>query len=291
MSSTGYIAPPDLEGVVQLLADNPKARILAGGHSLLLQANRGGIASSLLVDLKNIHALSGVELEPDGTLKIGAMSTIRTIATDELVRAQYPALAEAALLIGDAQLRNRATLGGSLALADPEADLPALILALEARIVIKGLQNPRTMPAAEFFTGSRQTVLKPGEVITSVLFRAAPERFGWHTKNSRIPPHYTRSAALRPRSHWAGMVRLPPCALPLQEPRTIQCAYNPSKRRLCMSPSMTSLLPVPPRPCLTIWFCVTICSHPLSIAATYYKYSPGALSSAPLHALPLRRNE
>jgi aerobic carbon-monoxide dehydrogenase medium subunit len=178
MSSTGYIAPPDLEGVVQLLADNPKARILAGGHSLLLQANRGGIASSLLVDLKNIHALSGVELEPDGTLKIGAMSTIRTIATDELIRAQYPALAEAALLIGDAQLRNRATLGGSLALADPEADLPALILALEAMIVIKGLQNPRTIPAAEFFTGPHQTVLKPGELITSVLIRATPERFG-----------------------------------------------------------------------------------------------------------------
>jgi carbon-monoxide dehydrogenase medium subunit len=178
MSSTGYIAPPDLEGVVQLLADNPKARILAGGHSLLLQANRSAIANLLLIDLKNIHALSGVELEPDGTLKIGAMSTIRAIATDELIRAQYPALAEAALLIGDAQLRNRATLGGNLALADPEADLPALILALEATIVIKGLQNPHTIPAAEFFTGPHQTVLKPGEVITSVLFRAAPEHFG-----------------------------------------------------------------------------------------------------------------
>jgi aerobic carbon-monoxide dehydrogenase medium subunit len=178
LSSTGYIAPPDLDRVVRLLADNPRARILAGGHSLLLQANRNGIAGCLLIDLKNIHALSGIELEPDGTLKIGAMSTVRAIATDELIRTQYPALAEAALLIGDAQLRNRATLGGSLALADPEADLPALILALDATIVIKGLQNPHTIPAAEFFTGPRQTVLKSGEVITSVLFRAVPERFG-----------------------------------------------------------------------------------------------------------------
>jgi aerobic carbon-monoxide dehydrogenase medium subunit len=174
---TRYVSPSDLDEAVRLLATESGARVLAGGHSLLLPAKRAGIAGAMLVDLRKVDELVGIELQPDGSLKIGAMTSIRAIAADEVIRTRYPALAEAAQVIGDAQVRNRATLGGSLADANPEADLPAVLLALDASIQIKGAQT-RTVRADQFLTGARKTAIGRDEIITSAVLQPPPQRSG-----------------------------------------------------------------------------------------------------------------
>lgn len=165
-----YIAPDSLQEAVQLLSQNVGASILAGGHSLMPDIKLRRVAPSLLVDLRKLQALRGIEhRESDGGgLRIGAMTTCDAIAASEEVRSNYRALAEAALSIGDPQVRNCSTIGGSLAYNDPAADLPAVALALEAMINTVGPDGTRAMLADEFSTGSFTTRLAPHEIITSV---------------------------------------------------------------------------------------------------------------------------
>lgn len=178
MSATRYAVAESVEAAVSLLSSDPRARLLAGGYSLLLPKDRRKIAGSLLIDLRKVPELLGIQMGPDGSLQIGAMTTIGAIASHELIRRHFPALAEAAELIGDAQVRNRATLGGSLAVSDPESDLPALILALDASVSVQRQGGSRTIPADQFFTGSQRTALARDEVIASVLFPPQPKRSG-----------------------------------------------------------------------------------------------------------------
>src|SRR5947209_15399797 len=125
MSLFGHVSPPSVEEAVSILASRPEAKVLAGGNNLLLPANRDALAGCLLVDLRKIHTLTGIERDADH-VRIGAMTTIAAIAASQLIGDEFPALAEAAEMIGDSQVRNRATLGGSIGAGDPEADLPAL---------------------------------------------------------------------------------------------------------------------------------------------------------------------
>src|SRR3954464_8923126 len=133
-SSAGYAAPTSLDDALWLLANNPDARVLARGHGLLVEPARRQIASALLVDLRKVPGLTGIQRDASGGVKIGAMTTLSAIAADAGLRKTYPAFALAADTTGDPQMRNRATLGGSLASSDPEADLPALALALDATL-------------------------------------------------------------------------------------------------------------------------------------------------------------
>src|SRR5688572_28191292 len=123
MSSFGYAAPQTLSDAIALLTENSGARLLAGGHRLLVEPQRSRLAGSLLVDLRKIDGLSAVAAQPDGGVDVGPMTTLAVLAVNESVRKTRPALAEAARITEDAQIRNRATLGGSLAGADPEADV------------------------------------------------------------------------------------------------------------------------------------------------------------------------
>ena len=170
-----YAAPRSVEEAVTLLAKNTGARVLAGGHSLLVEPGRSSVGDALLVDLGRIDGLGGISRENDGSLRTGAMTTLATLAASDVVVAAYPVLAEAARACGDAQLRNRATLGGSLASADPEAALPALALALDARVELTGPAGPRTLPVAEWLDRGPGAA---GEVITAVLWPAAVPRSG-----------------------------------------------------------------------------------------------------------------
>lgn len=172
MTMHGYVAPPDLNEVIMLLAKTPGARILAGGQGLLVEPIRR-VASSLLVDLRNVPGLTGLDPQPDGGLKIGAMVTLADISSSHVVRAIYPALGEAARVMGDAQLRNRATLGGHLASVDPEADVTAVVLALNANIDIVGPRGSRTIPMSNLITGPYQTMILPDEVLVAIN---VPER-------------------------------------------------------------------------------------------------------------------
>jgi aerobic carbon-monoxide dehydrogenase medium subunit len=177
VSLFGYVSPPTLEEAVAILSSRPEAKLLAGGNKLLLPANRDAIAGSLLVDLRKVPTLTGIEREPDG-VRIGAMERIAAIAASEVIGAEFPALAEAAEMIGDAQVRNRATLGGSIAARDAEADLPALMLSLDARFNLLGAQGWRTVSAQDFFNQSGSEDAQRGEVIVSIAIPSLPERTG-----------------------------------------------------------------------------------------------------------------
>jgi carbon-monoxide dehydrogenase medium subunit len=177
MSSFEYAAPRSLDEAISLLTKNANARALAGGHRLLVEPERSRLPGHLLVDLGKIPGLAGI-MPDGGGLNIGSMTTLAALASDDGVRKSYPALAEAARVTEDAQQRNRATLGGSLALADPEADLPAPVLALEARINIAGARGSRTLAADELITAAYRTALAPGEVIESIALPRLGERTG-----------------------------------------------------------------------------------------------------------------
>ncbi len=170
-ASFSYESPRSLGEALALLASNPEAKVLAGGHSLLPAMKLRLTAPAMLVDLGRIAGLRYIRHAGDG-LAMGAMSTHSDVESSALVRASSPLLAEAAASIGDVQVRNCGTLGGSLAHADPAADYPAAILALDADLVAMSGTGERVIPARRFFTGLFTTALKPGEILTEVRVRA-----------------------------------------------------------------------------------------------------------------------
>ncbi len=161
-----YAAPATLNETLALLAKNPEAKALAGGHSLLPVMKLRLSSPSMLVDLRNVAELRGVSANGGGW-RIGAMTTHAQIASNANLK-RYQALIDATSNIGDAQVRNRGTIGGSLAHADPAADLPAVVLALEATINATGARGARSISIEQFFTGMLATALEEGEIITSV---------------------------------------------------------------------------------------------------------------------------
>jgi carbon-monoxide dehydrogenase medium subunit len=166
-ASFDYYRPKTIAEAVKLLSQNKNARVLAGGHSLLPQMKLRVATPSALVDLGRVKALSGVKATKTA-LKIGAMTTHAAVAESDVVKQLCPILAETAALIGDVQVRNRGTIGGSLAHADPAADYPTVIVALEATITATGPKGSRDIPAGKFFRDLFTTDLKPAEVITTV---------------------------------------------------------------------------------------------------------------------------
>jgi len=152
---------------VQLLKAHPGAKLLAGGHSLLPQMKLRVAQPPALIDISRIGALAGITVEGD-QLKIGAGTTHNTLATSAVVREHCPILAEAASLIGDQQVRNRGTIGGSLAHADPAADMPTVMLALGATLTVLGPKGSRSLSAADFETDMFTTALAEDEVLISI---------------------------------------------------------------------------------------------------------------------------
>jgi len=173
-----YHRPANLPGALALLGANAEARPMAGGMSLLPVLKLHLAAPEALVDLTDIPALDGIAVA-DGVLTIGAMARHASVARSDVVRGVIPALAALAGGIGDPQVRNRGTLGGSLANADPAADYPAGVLALGATIVT----DRREIAADAFFTGLFATALQPGELITAVRF-PVPLRAGYATQRN-----------------------------------------------------------------------------------------------------------
>jgi aerobic carbon-monoxide dehydrogenase medium subunit len=165
-----YHRPSSLDEAIALLGDGEDARPLAGGHSLLPMMKLRLAVPETLVDLGRVPGLDGIERE-DGGLRIGAMTTYAEIARSELVAETCPVLAEAAHLIGDRQVRNRGTLGGSLAHADPGGDYPAVVMALGATITVRGREGERRIAAEDLCTGVFETSLRPGELVVSVHVR------------------------------------------------------------------------------------------------------------------------
>jgi carbon-monoxide dehydrogenase medium subunit len=167
MQAFGYYDPTSVTKAAAILDDKPEARFLAGGQSLVATMKLGLAAPTDLVDLRRIPDLRGIRVEAGGqAVSVGAMVRHAEVSSSPDITSLIPALADLAGMIGDRQVRNRGTLGGSLANNDPAADYPAAALALNATLVT----NQRRIPAQAFFRGLYETVLGPGELITSVSF-------------------------------------------------------------------------------------------------------------------------
>ena len=166
-ASFDYEAPKTLDEAFALLSKNEDAKLLAGGHSLLPAMKLRLAAPSVLVDLSRVPGLSYIR-EAGDKIAIGAMTTHADVASSDLLERDSPLLKQTANHIGDVQVRNRGTIGGSLAHADPAADYPAAILALDAELVARSKKGERVIAARDFFTGLFSTALQPGEIITEV---------------------------------------------------------------------------------------------------------------------------
>jgi len=153
------------------------AKLLAGGHSLLPMMKLRLAQPGHLVDLGKISGLSYIR-EEDGAIAVGAMTTYTTMENSDLLRRHFAMLAEGIAVIGDPQVRNRGTIGGSIAHADPAADMPGMVLALKADILVQGVNGVRTIKADDFFTGTFETALEPNEIVTEIRFAIPPPHSG-----------------------------------------------------------------------------------------------------------------
>lgn len=167
-----YHRPATLDQALTLLRDLPDAKVLAGGHSLLPMMKLRLVTPAHLIDLGRLPDLRGIRADGD-TIVIGALSTHWMLESSDLLKRAAPLLAETAGHVGDVQVRNMGTIGGSLVHADPAADYPAAILALDAEMVAYGAGGRRPIRAAEFFTGFFATALAPDEILIEIRVPAA----------------------------------------------------------------------------------------------------------------------
>lgn len=173
-----YFAPSSTQEAVSLAQRyGSDAKFLSGGHSLLPMMKLRLAAPRYVIDLGGIGELSGIR-EEDGGLKIGALVTHHAIERSDLVRKRCSLLAETAETIGDPQVRNRGTIGGSIAHADPAADYPATLLALDVEMEIAGTSGRRVVRAEEFFVGLFSTALSEGEILVGIRVTALNARAG-----------------------------------------------------------------------------------------------------------------
>lgn len=171
-----YAAPTTLQEALSLLQQHPDAKVLAGGHSLIPAMRLRLTTPTMLVDIGKIAELKGIEV--NGSVRIGAYTTYRELETSQELAQRVAVLSECASNVGDPAVRNRGTLGGSLAHADPSADMPAVILALGAEIKAVGPHGERTIAADDFFVDMLQSALEPDELLTEITIPPMPARMG-----------------------------------------------------------------------------------------------------------------
>lgn len=174
-----YHAPDTLEEALALLGEHGfGAKLLAGGQSLIPAMNFRLSQPAVLIDLNGVDELVYVREDGAAGLRIGAMTRQRTLEHSDLVAARAPLLAETMPWIAHPQIRNRGTVGGSIAHADPAAELPAVMLAREACFELRGPAGSRTVPASEFFTGLFGTAMQPDELLVEARLDPLPDRTG-----------------------------------------------------------------------------------------------------------------
>ena len=186
-TSFDYARATSLDDAIAKLGAGGGAKLLAGGHSLIPLMKLRLSEPTTLIDIARIPDLSGIK-EKNGTIQIGAATTHHAVASSALLADQCPALAETAATIGDPQVRNRGTLGGSLAHADPAADYPAILLALDAEIHLKGKGGWRAVKASDFFQGLFTVDLQPDEIIAGVQVK--PQKAVAYAKLHQRASHF-----------------------------------------------------------------------------------------------------
>ncbi|MBI2186823.1 MAG: xanthine dehydrogenase family protein subunit M [Acidobacteria bacterium] len=222
-----YVRATSLDdALAKLAAARGEGKLIAGGHSIVPLMKLRLSQPKVLIDIARIPDLSGIR-EKDGRIEIGAGTVHHDVASSPLLRERCPVMCDAASDIGDPQVRNRGTLGGSLAHADPSADYPAVMLALDADVQMKGPSGGRTVKASAFFRDLFTVDLAPDEIITGVQF--TPVRAAAYAKLRQRASHYAivgAAAALdaaggRIRAARVGLTGAGPCAIRL---RTVEVA-------------------------------------------------------------------
>ena len=178
-----YVAPENLEGALSVLAEHGfDAKLLAGGQSLVPLLNFRLANPAILIDLNRLRELDYIRLDEDGSLRIGAMTRHRQLERDPLIAKYVPLLHETVPHIAHPQIRNRGTVGGSLAHADPAAELPVVAVALDARFRLQSSAGERWVAAGDFFTGLLSTALEQDEILVEISLPSLPPRTGWSFK-------------------------------------------------------------------------------------------------------------
>ncbi len=180
-----YIAARSVDDALQLMAKHgEEGKLLAGGHSLIPAMKLRLSSPGTLIDLGTVPGLRGIKLD-GGDLVIGALTVHADIAISDLVRKHMPGLADAAAVIGDMQVRNRGTIGGSVAHADPGADLPVMLTALNAAFVAQSASGNRTIAADDFFTDFYTTAMSANEILIDIRVPLPAARSG--TAYAKLP--------------------------------------------------------------------------------------------------------
>ncbi|MDP1908119.1 MAG: xanthine dehydrogenase family protein subunit M [Hyphomicrobium sp.] len=161
-----------LDEAIALMGENPDARLLAGGQSLMATLNMRLSAPNLLIDINGIGGLDGIARNGE-TIEIGALTRHAQAERSETIAQYAPLIARAMPFIGHAAVRNRGTLGGSIAFADPAAELPACLLALDGEVTAQGPKGRRSIKAGDYFQGLYETALGPQEILTAIRVPAA----------------------------------------------------------------------------------------------------------------------
>jgi aerobic carbon-monoxide dehydrogenase medium subunit len=175
-----YFAPTDIADALALIAEHGEdSRFLAGGQSLVPMLNFRVAAPSALIDLNRVTELQQIRVGDSGDLHLGAMTRTRQIECDPAIGAANPLLQAVASHIAHVQIRNRGTIGGSLAHADPAAELPGIVLVCDAQLHIAGPTGKRVVPADAFFESVFSTALADGELLTEIVFPAWPAARCW----------------------------------------------------------------------------------------------------------------
>ena len=180
-----YSSPVSLEAALDLLASGDGVKPLAGGMSLIPLMKLRLASPERLVDLRRVPGLNYIR-EENGVVRIGAMTTHYDIESSALLRASCPLLAEAAANIGDVQVRNAGTIGGSVAHADPAADYPASLLALEASVTLASKAGERTLSLEDFLVDTMTTALEPGEIVREVSVPVERSEIGRASCRERV---------------------------------------------------------------------------------------------------------
>jgi carbon-monoxide dehydrogenase medium subunit len=173
-----YACPTTLPEAVQLLASRDDAKALAGGQSLMPMLAFRLVQPALLVDLRKVADLRGIRVTENG-ITLGAMVRWREIEDDARLAAAHPLLKAAVAHVAHYQIRNRGTVGGSIAHADPAAEMPGIALTCEAEIAVTGKSGSRVIRAADFFTGALTTALAPDEIVVEVRLPPWPSARRW----------------------------------------------------------------------------------------------------------------
>ena len=210
MRAFAYERPSRLDEALRLLADQGgDARLLAGGTDLIIRIRDGSIRPRTVIDVKGVAELRREISESDGHLVVGARTVMTDLLRDDRIRRDYPALAEAAGVVGAVQIRNRATLAGNICNASPAADTAPALLVYGARVVATGPAGSRTIPIDEFFVRSGVTTLEAGELVSAIeLPLPVGPRGAVHVRRTRRRGHDLASVTLACMVERDGVTRL-----------------------------------------------------------------------------------